>query len=149
MENHDLLIISNIFRFVFVKSIKLLTPVVKILSRDGQIRAIRTPRSIARFRDSGFSKFPPPSYISQKHPQVENQDLPTYSDSSRRFVFLVKSIKILTPAIKILSRDGQIRAIRTPRSIARFRDSGFSKIQPTSYIFQKVYPSWHSIVVVA
>ena len=49
---------------------------------------------------------------------------------------LVHPILILNPAIKILSRDGRIRAIRRPRSNARRRDSKFLKSQRGCYIFQ-------------
>ena len=43
---------------------------------------------------------------------------------------------MLNPAIKILSRDGRIRAIGRPRSNARRRDSKFLKSQRGCYIFQ-------------
>ena len=50
---------------------------------------------------------------------------------------LVNPIRILNPAIKILSRDGRIRAIRRPRSNARSRDPMFLGFQGGCYIFKK------------
>ena len=66
-----------------------------------------------------------------------------FSDSFNIFLnkcfFLVNPIPILNPAFKILSRDGRIRAIRRPRSMARSRERSWvvgSEKGGGCYIFQ-------------
>ena len=55
---------------------------------------------------------------------------------SKTHVFLVVDICFNAP-IKILSRDGRIRAIRSPRSNARSRDPKVPEFQGGCYIFKK------------